>query len=100
MQKDIFKKTKEKWKLITGAITGQTPYGYCYYKNHRGYLTKALIKEHQCTAKQCRYFRKNDDHPHWKRKEQIKALQKAKKNGESTYSYNGKIYLVSEKVIL
>lgn len=43
--------------------------GFCHYKNHSGYLTKSLVKEHECLKKQCpllekfdcRYFTQKDN---------------------------------------
>ena len=32
--------------------------GYCPYSLHKGYLTKNLLKKHQCVDKRCAYLRK------------------------------------------
>ena len=42
---------------IDGRITGSgNTVGYCRFKEHPGYLTKALRKEHDCVKKGCYYY--------------------------------------------
>lgn len=59
----------------------RTPIGYCYLEGHRGALTPSLYKKHECAKKQCPFFKKNEEHPHWvqkKKNKQKKALAKQK----------------------
>lgn len=97
MAKDFFK-DKTEWKLINGDMANKEPLGYCCYYQHYGYLTKGMIEEHKCLIKNCVHFKKNTQHKHWKRKEELKALKKAKRAGQSTYEFEGKIYLITKKI--
>ena len=97
MAQDFFKPRKE-WKLINGDFTTDIPYGHCCFWKHSGYLTKGMLNTHKCIEKNCVHFRKNTEHPFFVRKEQIKVLKKAKKNGNSTYEFNGKTYLVTKEI--
>ena len=43
-------------KCIDGTITGCGKcVGYCRFRDHPGYLTKELRKDHDCIKKGCRY---------------------------------------------
>lgn len=97
MEEDIFA-SKTKYKLITKDITGETPVGYCYYQKHRGYISKQIMKTKGCNKKCCRYFCKNMNHPWWQRKERIKVMKIAEKQGCRFYVFEGKTYLASEKI--
>lgn len=45
--------------LITGTITEkEKTIGKCHCYLHKGYLTKKLVKSHQCLEKSCHYFEK------------------------------------------
>jgi len=44
-------------RCIDGSITGCGKcIGYCQFREHPGYLTKKLRKEHDCINKGCRYY--------------------------------------------
>ncbi len=44
-------------KCINGKITGcSNCVGYCQYKEHPGFLTKELRKQHNCIEKECYHF--------------------------------------------
>ena len=44
-------------RCIDGKITGcGNCIGYCQYREHPGYLTKELRKQHNCIKKGCRYY--------------------------------------------
>lgn len=44
-------------RCIDGSVTGYGKcVGYCDFDGHPGYLTKELRKDHQCLAKECRYY--------------------------------------------
>lgn len=97
--KDLFSEPKSGlYKLIDGMKTNQLPIGYCCYSEHRGYLTKSLMQSKECNKKCCRHFKKNMEHPWWQRKERIKALKNAKKDGKLMYVFNGNYYLVDAKI--
>jgi hypothetical protein len=53
--------------------------GYCWNEIHRGYLTKNLMKEHQCIEKKCRHFQKYENSPYWKEKEARREKKKKRK---------------------
>ena len=51
------KQTPHRRKCIDGRVTGcGNCVGYCQYREHPGYLTKELRKEHNCVKKGCRYY--------------------------------------------
>ena len=56
--------------------------GYCWYKNHKGFLTRKLMKKHQCPSKNCHYFQKFEDAPYWKEKAELKQLKRDRKAEE------------------
>lgn len=91
---NLFKK-REYYKLINRDITNKIPYGYCNYYLHRGYLSKNLMDKKGCREKQCKYLVKNEGHPYFEIKARNKLIKKAKKDGKSTYVYNGVTYLIT-----
>ena len=50
--------------------------GYCHYKKHKGYMTKALLKEHECLKKSCPLLEKFENRPFWIQREEAKRLKK------------------------
>jgi len=56
--------------------------GFCWYKKHKGFLTLKLMKEHQCPQKECHYFQKFEDSPHWKKKKKNKQRKKERKEAQ------------------
>jgi len=51
--------------------------GYCHCQLHEGYLTAAILCEHDCIKKQCHHLEKYASHPYWaylewKKKEKAK----------------------------
>lgn len=77
---------KVKVKLISGRVEDtmlNSLVGFCYCNAHKGYITKNLLKKHECIEKQCPFLRKFEDYPYWielqqkkEKKEQIKAERK------------------------
>ena len=61
---------------IYGQYIAQLPIGFCHNQSHRGSLTTQLYKKHNCAKKNCPFFKKNPDHPHWKRKAKLKTVRK------------------------
>lgn len=53
--------------------------GYCCNIKHPGNLSVKMVKKHECLGKQCPYFKKEEDHPYWAQREQIKQLRKERK---------------------
>lgn len=39
--------------------------GYCFYPVHKGYVTKIMLKEHDCINKHCPFLNKFLDFPYW-----------------------------------
>lgn len=85
--KTIEKKVSgEKWRVYT-TIDGhycnpEQRVGYCWSETHRGYLTKALMQEHECMQKQCKHFQKYEESPYWKRKAEAKERKQKRKASE------------------
>ena len=69
--------------------------GYCYSPQHKGYITAAILKAHNCTCKpitdehgntvikECPALQKLE-HPYWTEKEHIRILRKLKKQIKGT----------------
>ncbi len=73
-------------KLVSGerlTIKETRLVGCCHCALHPGKITKGILAQHDCLAKQCRYFEKYADSPYWiaweaKRKERQEAKQEKK----------------------
>ena len=68
-------------KLIDGhmhRIDSESVCGFCRYKLHRGYLSIALLKQHECLEKKCAFLYKLERCPFWERLEH--KLQEKKEN--------------------
>lgn len=52
-------KPEYEYEMIDGNWTSK-PIGYCL--NHKGYLTKNMIRTHKCKKKQCTSFRTVQDY--------------------------------------
>ena len=69
-------------KLVSGewlAIKDTRLVGCCHNLIHPGKITKAILNQHDCLGKQCRYFEKYEDSPYWAQlKEKQVKRQKAK----------------------
>ena len=64
-------------KLINGFHAfEENVIGYCYLDKHRGYLTKNLLKSHQCLEKKCTFLKKLRPE-YWESRE---ASERAKKD--------------------
>ena len=69
-------------KLITGDrlyISKKSVVGYCHFSEHKGSITKTLLKKHECVAKGCHYFEKYKDNPYWKGVEQAQAAKQKRR---------------------
>lgn len=73
-------------RIQVALITGELVYlerkavlGNCWCELHPGKLTKKLIAEHGCIAKECHFFQKYEERPYWIAKEQEKAARQKKK---------------------
>lgn len=53
--------------------------GWCSHNKHRGKLSVRMMKNHKCLAKNCQFFTRNENHPYWKSREQIKKTKKEEK---------------------
>ncbi len=51
---------------------------FCKYYLHRGAMSEAMVREHECLRKQCPYLKKID-HKYWDKKARINASKKMKK---------------------
>lgn len=62
--------------------TSGMPVGWCSHNAHRGKLSLKQMKRHNCRTKNCKFFTKNEDHPHWKHKATTKQAKKMTKFAE------------------
>ena len=81
---ELNKKTDEyiETKLLTGEyalVSKKSIIGYCHFSEHKGSMTKSLLKTHDCVAKGCHYFEKYIDNPYWAAMEQMQATKQKKK---------------------
>ena len=67
-------------KAGVGVISKDNIVGYCRYPEHKGAITKNILKNQGCLKKNCRYFSKDLTNPYWDRlKEQQDAVDKKKR---------------------
>lgn len=71
-------------RYFVGQTTKERAVGYCHNPNHRGYLSRKNLKNHECLKKQCKYLHKYEDHKFWIDREKKKADKKARKMNESS----------------
>ena len=71
--------------------------GFCHNNIHRGYVGQRILKEHECINKNCPYFEKFEDSPHWCKKEVVKLLKKAKKKGHMAIMINGRCFTSNDE---
>ena len=62
------------------------PVGWCTHNKHRGKLSVKIMKSHKCLSKNCRFFKKNEDHPYWAERENIKKLKKENKKKDTVFT--------------
>ena len=68
----------DEMKLMTGdraCIRKGNAVGCCHFSEHRGVITRTILKNRRCDSKKCRYFEKYEDHPYWTA---VKEMQEAK----------------------
>jgi hypothetical protein len=69
--------------LIDGALAkADNIVGYCNNATHWGWLSKRLMKEHQCLEKECPYFEKTNA-GYWEKIEKEKALKAEKRKAKA-----------------
>ncbi len=69
-------------KLLTGErllISKKAVVGYCHFSEHKGSITKTILKTHECVTKGCHYFEKYTDNPYWAAIEQMQTAKKKRK---------------------
>lgn len=61
--------TKSYYALIDNKITDKEPVGYCYCDAHKGYISAAYCKSHNCLHKDkghiCTFFIQNKEHQYF-----------------------------------
>lgn len=65
-------------KQISFTKGAKKPCAICHSKAHKGYLTAAAVKEHQCCERNCPCLQKLE-HDYWKQKERKKLEKKTMK---------------------
>lgn len=69
-------------KMLSGetiSIKRGNILGWCHFKGHPGAVSKALMKEHDCLGKGCRYFERDEKCPYWKHLELQKQTEEKRK---------------------
>lgn len=62
---------------LRGQPSKDKAVAYCHHPNHVGYLSPAIMKQHDCLNKQCKYLHIYEENPHW--------VEKARKNREKKF---------------
>lgn len=66
-------------ELFNHSVTTSCPVGYCHNKEHPGYVSKNIMDNRKCTAKNCGFFERYISCSIWQQKEVFKKRSKAKK---------------------
>ncbi len=53
--------------------------GYCHFAEHRGAITRTILKNRECAKKECHYFERCKDNTYWIAYDQMHAAQQQKK---------------------
>jgi len=70
---------------LKGQPNRKNSIAFCHNPQHKGHLSKNLIKCHKCLDKQCRYLQIYSEHEYWKsrtRKRNDKKLRELIKNND------------------
>lgn len=70
------KRRKRRLTCDLGA-SGDNIIGYCAL--HKCCMSKKQMQNRKCLEKQCKRFAPRKDHPYWRRREEIKAAKRARK---------------------
>lgn len=69
---------KSYYSLIDNKITDKEPVGYCYCDAHKGYVSAAYCKSHNCLHKDkghiCTFFIQNKEHQYFIQQKQNAVL--------------------------
>ena len=68
--------------LASGAmdiVNKKNLIGFCHYSKHRGFITRSVLKTHNCDGKMCHYLEKFEDHPFWIERKKQKDRKKTSK---------------------
>ncbi|MCL1912243.1 MAG: hypothetical protein FWG13_08560, partial [Leptospirales bacterium] len=75
---DMMDQSEKLVKTIHGHRCKQSKaVGFCYNINHKGYVTKRLLKEHECLEKQC-FLLEKLGHDYWRQMEADKKQRQAR----------------------
>lgn len=67
------------FRMFDSTISNNLPVGYCHLQSHPGMVSKNMMDQRQCLAKQCPFLERYESHPLWIQREQKKQKKKAKK---------------------
>ncbi|MDE6626369.1 MAG: hypothetical protein K2O59_01695 [Lachnospiraceae bacterium] len=88
--KEISEETSIQYRFIDGICRKERPIGRCYCDAHKGYLNTALLKKHNCLNRQghatCTFLIKDETHPYWKQRNNIKQKKASRKEALKTGS--------------
>lgn len=70
-----------KAKLITGTevVYLNNIVGFCHCYTHKGFLTKNLLRQHDCINKECPFLEKYRDYPFWEHFDRVQENLSKKK---------------------
>ncbi len=105
------------WGAIAPAFTGRkymngqpnksNTIGFCHNYIHSGALSEAMVRQHECIQKNCKFFEKNLENRYWVKKQSLLAAKKrdkllklyTDKSGTGVKKTTGKLLKVSSSAI-
>ncbi len=76
--------------------------GYCSFHKHKGYLSKTMVRNHQCIKKGCKYFTALE-HPYWENKYNEKGKKIVDSilrelNTHNYFEYKNEVYVTNNRI--
>ena len=68
--------------MFDTTISNKLPVGYCHLQSHKGLVSKNMLDNRKCVAKQCPYLERFESHQYWIQRNQLKEKKKQKKKDE------------------
>ena len=84
---------------LDGVNRNDKPCGFCHCHLHRGYVSSDLLKKHNCTGRECKYFTRYNDSPYFidRYRRNIAKNKSDKEVKPLKCAYCGKLFVPNEK---
>ena len=93
--KDI-NRPKKDFDYFRANVIDDNAIGYCHNKSHVGKISKKIMKQHQCLAKNCALLEKYEHKRYWCDREVKKYLKKIKDKKKYYIIINDKVFLCND----